>query len=168
MKKLFIILSFLFVRNLYSTEVLPLVTLQGEYGGRLDGSSWSSSEINGKVFTLFYVDPDEKNLNEPLADLLKKENFPLDKYGSIGIINMAATWLPNFAIASSLKEKQKKFPNTVYVKDLKKVLVKEWNLKDDSSNVLIFDKSGKLLIKVMGKATDEEAQKVLSLIKDNL
>lgn len=168
MKKIFIILTFLFVRNLYSTEVLPPVTLQGEYGGRLDGSSWSSSEINGKVFTLFYVDPDEKNLNEPLADLLKKENFPLDKYGSIGIINMAATWLPNFAIASSLKEKQKKFPNTVYVKDLKKVLVKEWNLKDDSSNVLIFDKSGKLLIKVMGKATDEEAQKVLSLIKDNL
>lgn len=168
MKKIFIILAFVFAQNLYSAEILPVITLQGDYGGRLDGSSWSSSEITGKVFALFYVDPDEKNLNEPLADMLKKEDFPLDKYGSIGIINMAATWLPNFAIASSLKQKQKKFPNTIYVKDLKKVLVKEWDLKDDSSNVLIFDKTGKLLIKIMGKASDEEAHKVISLIKENL
>jgi len=147
---------------------LPLVTLEGQTGGRLDGTSWNSNEIKDKITVLFYVDPDEKDLNEPTAELLKIEKFPLEKYASIGVINMAATWLPNFAIENSLKQKLKKFSDTLYLRDLKKVLVKEWGLKDDSSNILLFDKSGKLVYKIMGKAKPEESQKLITLIKDML
>ena len=158
----------IFSSQLFSQEVLKKVILEKEDGGRLDGSAWSSEELKDKVYVLFYVDPDEKDLNEHVADLIKKQNFPTDKMTSVGIINMAATWLPNFAIASSLKEKQKKFPHTIYVKDFKKVLVKEWGLKDDSSNILVFNKQGQVLIKILGKASNEEADKVISLIRNNL
>lgn len=154
--------------NIFSQELLKKVILEKEDGGRLDGSAWSSEELKDKVHVLFYVDPDEKDLNEHVADLIKKQNFPTDKMTSVGIINMAATWLPNFAIASSLKEKQKKFPHTIYVKDFKKVLVKEWGLKDDSSNILVFNKQGQVLIKILGKATNEEADKVITFIRSNL
>jgi len=168
MKNLIILSLLIFSSQLFSQEVLKKVILEKEDGGRLDGSAWSSEELKDKVYVLFYVDPDEKDLNEHVADLIKKQNFPTDKMTSVGIINMAATWLPNFAIASSLKEKQKKFPHTIYVKDFKKVLVKEWGLKDDSSNILVFNKQGQVLIKILGKASNEEADKVISLIRNNL
>lgn len=168
MKYLTCFICLIFCFNLLAQEVLKKVILEKEDGGRIDGSAWSSEELKDKVHVLFFVDPDEKDLNEYTADLIKKQNFPTDKMTSVGIINMAATWLPNFAIASSLKEKQKKFPNTIYVKDFKKVLVKEWGLKDDSSNILVFNKSGQVIMKVLGKATNEEAEKIVSLIRSNL
>ena len=119
---------------------LPAVTIQGEDGGRVDGSPWSSDMIKDKVWALFYVDPDERSSNEELEKALEVENFPRDKYGSIGIINMGASWLPNAAIASSLEDKQKKYPLTIYVKDLNKSLVNKWKMTDDQYDVVVFDK----------------------------
>ena len=34
-------------------EVPPLIGLSGDKGGRINGESWSSSELQGKVFVLF-------------------------------------------------------------------------------------------------------------------
>ena len=102
-------------------KIPPKIVLEGDLGGRLDGTAWNSEElISGKVMVLFYVDPDESDLNNHVSDALKAENFPLDKYGSIGMANMDATWLPNFAINIKLKSKQEKHKSTIYVKDLKK------------------------------------------------
>ncbi|EQC48532.1 hypothetical protein M899_1870 [Bacteriovorax sp. BSW11_IV] len=147
---------------------MPLVTLEKEAGGRLDGSLWSSSELVNKVHVLFYVDPDEKDLNEPLSERLKAENFDRANYQSIAVINMAATWLPNFALESSLKSKQEKYPDTTYVKDFDKLLVKKWSLKDDSNNVILFDKKGNVLYKIMGAASAEQIEEFIGLIKKNL
>ncbi len=149
-------------------EVPPKVELKEKLGGRLDGKPWSSEELQGKVFVIFYVDPDEKDTNNPASEALDKEKFPPDKFQSYGIINMAATWLPNFAISSALEEKQKKYPKTIYVRDYKKVLVHAWKIADDSSNVLAFDKKGKLIFRKDGKLTNEEIQKLIKAIRDNL
>mgnify|MGYP000284103814 FL=1 len=90
-------------------KIPPKIVLEGDLGGRLDGTAWNSEElISGKVMVLFYVDPDESDLNNHVSDALKAENFPLDKYGSVGMANMGATWLPNFAINIKLKSKQEK------------------------------------------------------------
>lgn len=151
-----------------ASEVLPTVELKGDNGGRLNGKSWSSSEIQGKVFVLFYVDPDEKDMNEHVGQALKKANFSRDVYSSIAVINMAATWLPNFALESALKKKQETYPDTVYVKDLDKVLVKKWNLKDDSSNILVFNKNGQMVYKVSGKASQKQLDEVLAKVRENL
>jgi YtfJ family uncharacterized protein len=149
-------------------QVPPNVELKDNLGGRLDGKPWSSDELKGKVHVLFYVDPDEKDTNNETSEALDKEKFPSEKFQSVAIINMAATWMPNFAISSSLKEKQEKYPRTLYVRDYKKVLVQEWKLADDSSDILAFDKSGKLIFRKDGKLTPEEIQTLLKVIKDNL
>jgi uncharacterized protein len=149
-------------------EVAPRAELKEKLGGRLDGKPWSSEELQGKVFVIFYVDPDEKDTNNAASEALEKEKFPTDKFQSYGIINMAATWLPNFAISSALEEKQKKYPKTIYVRDYKKVLVQAWKIADDSSNVLAFDKKGKLIFRKDGKLTNEEIQKLIKVIRDNL
>lgn len=149
-------------------QVPPKVELKDKLGGRLDGKSWSSEELQGKVHVIFYVDPDEKDTNNPASDALNKEKFPSEKFQSFGIINMAATWLPNFAISSSLEEKQKLYPKTIYVRDYKKVLVNSWKIADDSSNVLAFDKKGLLIFRKDGKLTSDEIQKLIKSIRDNL
>jgi len=148
--------------------VPAFVIIEGENGGRIDGTPWESSMLKGKIYTLFYVDPDERDLNNPLADALKAKKFDRKKVNSVAIINLAATWLPNIVLEAKLKEKQKKFPHTIYVKDKKKVLVKEWNLADDNSDILIFDKKGKLIYKKFGKVSDDEIKDVIALIEKNL
>lgn len=149
-------------------SVPKAVTIDGENGGKVDGSVWESSMLKGKIHTLFYVDPDKRDLNNLLADALKARKFDRSKVNSVAIINLAATWLPNVFIESKLKEKQKKFPHTVYVKDKKKVLVKEWGLEDDNSDILIFDQKGKLIYKKFGKVSDDEIKEVIALIERNL
>jgi YtfJ family uncharacterized protein len=149
-------------------EIPPKVELKEKLGERLDGKPWSSEELRGKVHVLFYVDPDEKDTNNDASEALDKEKLPGDKYQSVGIINMAATWLPNFAISSSLKDKQKRYPRTIYVRDYKKVLVNAWKIADDSSNVLAFDKQGKLIFRKDGKLTTEDIQKLIKSVRDHL
>ena len=150
-------------------EIPPKVVLKGELGGRLDGMQWSSEElVSGKVIVLFYVDPDESELNNHVSDALKAENFPKEKYGSIGMANMAATWLPNFAINMKLKSKQEKHKTTVYVKDLDKTLVKKWGLSDDNSDVVVFGKDGSVLYSVDGKFTEAQVKEIVKVVWDNL
>jgi len=149
-------------------KVPSLVTIDGENGAKVDGAAWSSSMLKGKVHTLFYVDPDEKDVNEAFAEALKAKHFDRKKFNSVAIINLAATWLPNAIIESKLADKQKKFPHTIYVKDKKKVLVKQWNLADDNSDILIFDKKGKLIYKKFGKLSDKEITTLMALIEKNL
>ena len=150
-------------------EVPPKIKLEGDSGGRLDGSEWSSDElVSGKVTVLFYVDPDEADLNNHVSEALKAEKFPLEKYGSVGIINMAATWLPNFALNMKLKSKQEEYKNTVYVKDLKKILVQKWGLSDDNSDVMVFGKNGEVLYSVDGKFSEKQVKEIIKVVKENL
>ena len=150
-------------------EIPPKVVLKDDLGGRLDGTQWSSEElVSRKVIVLFYVDPDESELNNHVSDALKAENYPKEKYGSIGMANMAATWLPNFAINMKLKSKQEQYKSTVYVKDLEKTLVKKWGLSDDNSDVVVFGKDGRVLYSVDGKFTDAQVKEIVKVVWDNL
>ena len=150
-------------------EIPPKVLLKGDLGGRIDGTQWSSEElVSEKVIVLFYVDPDESELNNHVSDALKAENYPKEKYGSIGMANMAATWLPNFAINMKLKSKQEKHKETVYVKDLDKTLVNKWGLSDDNSDVIVFGKDGRVLYSVDGKFTDAQVMEIVKVVWDNL
>jgi YtfJ family uncharacterized protein len=149
-------------------QVPPKVELQENLGGRLDGTAWRSDELKGKVHVLFYVDPDEKDTNNDASEALDKEKFPAEKFQSVAIINMAATWLPNFAISMSIEDKQKRYPRTIYVRDYKKLLVDAWKIADDSSDILAFDKQGKLVFRKDGKLNTEDIQKLIKSIKDNL
>lgn len=149
-------------------EVLPTITLSGKDGGRVTGEAWSSDEVKGKVYVMFYVDPDEKDLNDHVSQALKEQAFPQDRYGSIAAINMAATGLPNFLINRSLKSKQKEFPDTIYLKDMRKVLVETWGIADDNNDVLVFAPDGRLMFYRAGKLSDADVQELIETIKTNL
>jgi len=149
-------------------EPPPKVELKEKLGGRLDAKPWSSDELQGKLSIIFYVSPDEKDTNNPASEAVDKEKFPADRFRSYGIVNMAASMLPNFIINSALKEKQERYPRTIYVRDYNKVLVHAWKIADHSSNVMVFDEKGNLIFRKDGKLTAEEIQKLIKTIRDNL
>ena len=167
--------AFLFSNSAFCTPLvvgaLPsTILLEGPLGGNISGAAWTSDSIakTGKVISLFYVDPEEKGLNEELETAYDKASFSKEKHGSIAIINMAAAWYPNSLINSNIEAKQAKFPRTTYVKDQKKSLVKEWELQDDSVNLVVFGKDGKILFVKKGPMTTAEITSLLSLIATNL
>ena len=170
MNKIFL-LPLLFSLSLSAVEIgqtLPTVTLDEDKGGRVTGEAWSSSELQGKVHLIFYVDPDEKDLNNDLSDAVKAAEMDRSKYASVAIINMAATWKPNFAINSALKSKQEKFPHTIYVKDMDKHVINAWSVADDNSDIIVLDKEGSVLFYHAGKVEGEQINEVIKLIKENM
>jgi len=144
------------------------IKLDGKAGGRLDGTAWSSTELKDKIFVMFYVDPDEKDLNEHVAEAIRKEQFPGDKFGSVAVINMGASWLPNAILDKVLAGKQKKFPRTIYVRDRAKLLVKEWGMTDDNYQISVFDRDGAVLFTKAGKFSPDETQKLVEMLKDKV
>ena len=150
-------------------EVPPLVVLKDDSGSKMDGSPWSSKElISAKLHVLFYADPDEGGKNSHVDDALKAENFSPEKYTTVAILNMAATWIPDAVINFKLKSRQEEDKSTVFVKDLEKTLVQQWGLKDDESNIMLFGKDGKLLYSGAGKFTENQVQELLKIIRDEL
>jgi predicted transcriptional regulator len=154
--------------QLQNGSLPPDVEISGEQGSKIDGSDWLSSTIKGKVYSLFYVDPDEKGANEALETALKKEDFDKAKYGSIAVINLSATWKPNVIIEKILAGKQREYPDTIYVKDKGSVLVKKWNLPDNAYVVLLFDRTGKLLFNKAGKLSEKDIADYIAAIRANL
>ncbi len=147
---------------------LPVVQLEGDLGGHLDGKAWSSDSLRGKLTFFFYVDPDEKDKNQKFSDALKEQDFPSEKLGYIAMINMAATWMPNFAINSALKSSQKKYPKTLYLKDLNKLFVSKWNLADDDYHILLLGPEGEVLFSHAGLLPDEDFEKVFEIVRKHL
>ncbi len=166
------LLTLLFLASTLSAieigKVLPSVELSKSEGGTVDLKAWSSDDLRHKVHVIFYVDPDEKGLNDEFNNALKEQKFDRAKYASVAIINMGATWLPNFAIASSLEAKQKEFPDTMYVKDLHKKVLKAWELADDDFNIIITDPTGKVLHVQNGKIETEQFSEIFEIIKASL
>jgi len=159
MKKLGLFLLLLF--NLQAIELhqeLPKIEID----------SWSSNSLKGRVVVLFYVDPDEKEMNSKFSDLIQKQNYNKKDFVKVAVINLNATWKPNFVIEKLLSSKKKEFPNDIYILDKKSVLVEKWNLKDDSFDVLIFSKEGKLLFYKDKAMSDEDTQKALEVIETRL
>ncbi len=146
------------------------IVLDGPSGANVNGTAWTSDSIakTGKVISLFYVDPEERKLNEDVELAYDNMHFSKEEHGSVAVINMAAAWYPNNLINRELTVKQAKFPRTTYVKDLKKSLVKEWDLQDDSVNIVVFGKDGKIIFIKKGPISPSEIPKLMALISANL
>ncbi len=150
-------------------QPVPEVQLQGKDGGRVDGSPWSTTEIRGKVITCMVVDPDAKDLNVHVEQALKAKDYPKDRYGSIAIINMKATWKPNWIINSILKKKQEEFPDTTYVRDLGYYIVDAWGLtRNNSYAVLTFNPEGKLIFVKDGELSQSDIDRLIGAIDREL
>ncbi|MBT7163080.1 MAG: transcriptional regulator [Victivallales bacterium] len=145
---------------------LSAVRLNGKTGGLVSGGAWTSNSMVGKVRVVFYVDPDEKELNDHVGRAIDKAELDQAYYGSVAIIKMGATWMPGFAVGHALKAKQKQYPRAVYVKDLKKQLVKRWGLADHGYDVIVLDAQSTVLYYGRGKLSEAHTKRVVDTLRD--
>ncbi|MBC8198119.1 MAG: hypothetical protein H8E60_09565 [Candidatus Marinimicrobia bacterium] len=154
---------------IYSTELKlnkkpPVVVFDGTNGGRIDSTSWSSKEISGTTFTLVYLDPDKRGLNEDAVERLRQENFPKEKLKSIIIVNMAASWVPIPILKLFYGLTIKIHPLSLFVFDMDKILMKEWGLVDEEYNFLVLSKTGELKYISSGMMSEEEVDKLITVL----
>ena len=126
-----------------------------------------SPEFQGKVMSVFYVDPDEKDLNSHVEDaLLKDPGLERNvRYKGLGITNLRASKMPNFLIKSVIKSKQEK-TGAVILLDYDYVILNLWGLKNDTSSLVILDKDRICRYVYNGKLPPAEVEKVLKIIKE--
>ncbi|BBG65752.1 protein ytfJ precursor [Hydrogenimonas sp.] len=146
-------------------ERLPHVVLEKENGGTSDGKSWDSSTLESGVHLLLYMDPDRRKETQPLFDRLKRSATEGKPFPTVAIVNLAATWMPDFVLESMLSKKQKELKNTVFVFDRRKYLVDKWRLEDEASNVMIVDRNSEVLYYRSGEISPAEAEHIINLIQ---
>ncbi|HFQ61402.1 MAG TPA: transcriptional regulator [Epsilonproteobacteria bacterium] len=149
-------------------DTLPHVTLEKENGGMSHDKPWYSKTLRGKVHLLLYMDPDKRAENQALLDALNVLEVDSQKYSTVAIVNLAATWMPDAILEGLLSKKEKELKNTSFVFDKKKYLVKKWKMKDDASNVWIIDRTSKVMYKKVGKASHEEIEYMIKMLSDML
>lgn len=126
-------------------------------------NSWA-----GKVLQVNYVDPDEKDLNEPYNEVIDKA-VKVDKridsvfFKGIGITDCKSTWLPNSAIRAIAGNKAKKFKTTILF-DYDASLQNLWGLPEDNYSVVILDKNRICRYIYKGKIEESEYEKIVQMI----
>ena len=142
------------------------LVLEGENGGNIDGTPWFSQELLGKANVLVYADPTKKPWIQPLMDWLELQEISFENFSVTVIINTDATIIPNFVLASKIKQKAKENPHYNYVFDHDKILVEKWKLQDENVNVLFFDSKGENVFTHHGKVTEDVLEKIEIICKN--
>jgi uncharacterized protein len=145
---------------------VPDFTLQDPTGKTY---TLEAPEFRGKVLSIFYVDPDESDMNEHVSEALKKaaDDKILDRtyYKGFGITNLKATWKPNVIIKAIVKSKQEKYQTTILL-DYDYTILNLWSLQNDSSNLVVLDKERICRYLYKGKIPDSETARIIALIKE--
>jgi predicted transcriptional regulator len=127
----------------------------------------NSPELKGRVLYFNYSDPGSKDMNKHVDDALKGDPG-LDRkrgYIGLGIANMKASLLPDFAIARVIKSKQQETGATILLDD-NYVILNGWGLKNKVSNIVVLDKERICRYIHKGKLPPSEVEKLINIIKE--
>ena len=161
---------------------ITLISVQGQTGEKLkvgmkapewkfrdaDKREFTMDSWAGKVLQVNYVDPDEKDLNEPYNDVIDravKVEGRIDslRFKGIGITDTKSTWLPNSAIRLIARSKAKKFKTTILF-DYDATLQRIWGMPKDNYTVVILDKNRICRAIYEGKIPETENEKIVQMI----
>ena len=127
----------------------------------------ASSELKGRVLYFNYSDPGSKDMNKHVDDALKADPG-LDRkksYTGLGIANMKASLLPDFAIARVIKSKQQETGATILLDD-NYIILNSWGLKNKVSNLVVLDKDRVCRFIYKGKLPAADVEKLINIIKE--
>jgi predicted transcriptional regulator len=127
----------------------------------------NSPELKGRVLYFNYSDPSSKDMNKHVDDALKSDPG-LDRkksYVGLGIANMKASLLPDFAIARVIKSKQQETGAAILLDD-NYIILNNWGLKNKVSNVVVLDKERICRYIYKGKLPKDEVEKLINKIKE--
>lgn len=135
----------------------------------LDGNNNPKSipSFGEKLVVIFYTDPDEKDVNDPISNALKIKNYPKEKFVGLGIANCKDTWIPDAAIKMKARQKEKQFPGSSVLLDTKRIVSSAWGLGDcnNAGVIIIVGKDSKIKFIKSIKNQDESKATIPAVIK---
>ncbi len=135
----------------------------------VDKKMFSMKSWEGKVLQINYVDPDESDLNDAFNDVIDVAaddgTFLREGFKGFGIVDCKATWKPNFLIKKIAGKKAKKYDTTILF-DTEATLRNQWDLKEDSYNIVIVDKKRIVRYICKGKIPDQDIPRIVKMIAD--
>lgn len=148
-------------------SVLPPLVIPQAEGGYVTGGDFKDTHMRGKIQVVMFADPDESERGEALNEAIKaiRDSFPEGTYQSYAIINMKATWKPDWIIGKILASKQEKYPTTKFIKDKSFITVEGWKLKNDSYECLVVDENGIVLHRQEGPFDAASIEMITTLLK---
>ena len=146
------------------TQLKP-IELCEKVGGFKNGLTWKSDSLLGNTNVLIYVDPDKITDIKQCVSILEKENSMHNEFGITYIVNTKATLIPTFLIKSKIRKKAKNTENISYILDKNKVLIDNWELQDNSANILVLDSSNRILYQYAGKIESTQIEKIMKEIE---
>ncbi len=146
-------------------KIPPEVFLDKENGGNIDGSSWSSKRLKGKINLLLYVAPDQQSNVQKFLEMIDKRNYSKDKFQVTLILNTEATWIPNSIIEGKVRGKAKEDTTKIYVLDKNEVVLNKWELSGDNPNILLISDNGVVVSLYSDELKEEVENELLSRIE---
>lgn len=147
---------------------LPDLVLSEDKGGNINGEVWKSSDLKNKLNIVFYVAPNQQDDVEPLLNKIDSAGYAIESVQVTLIINTEATWIPNGIIEGKVKGKAKDDTTKNYVLDKDKVLLSEWTLSEDNPNIIVVDKSGKVIYFFNKELNEDFENELLKIIESEI
>ncbi len=132
---------------------------------------WNTDALKGKVRIIQAIAgrSSAKAMNANLMTAITAEHFPEESYQTTTIINQNdSIWGTGSFVKSSAQDSKKEFPWSSMVLDESGKVAKSWDLKTESSAIIVQDKQGKVLFVKEGALTKEEIAQVLQLVRESL
>ena len=160
-------------------QPLPTVTLNELGKLNLEGEQisyvpWNSSELRGKVFTIYHLAGTRSaaSLNGAFIDRLLEEQFDLlpgNPHQTFNIINLDDAMFGTSGIVQrTVEDRKRKYIVPGFALDKEGVIRKAWGLAPESSAVIILNRAGKVVFFKDGQLSQAEIDRAVQLIKQNL
>lgn len=133
--------------------------------------TWQSQQMTGKVRVIQAIAgrSSAKEMNAPLMSAITDADFPKQDYQTTTIINQDdAMWGTGSFVKSSAEDSKQEFSWSSIVLDEDGVVASTWQLKPESSAIVVQDKKGQVLFVKEGSLSDAEIEHVIKLVRQSL
>ncbi|MTD26190.1 YtfJ family protein [Erwinia sorbitola] len=132
---------------------------------------WNSSELAGKVRVVQYIAgrTSAKKENSLLVGAIKNAQFPGDRFQPTTIVNTDDS-IPGtgYFVRKKIEKNQRRYPWAQFIIDSNGIGRKAWQLKEESSTILVLDKQGQVQWAKDGALTPQEVRQVMSRVAELL
>lgn len=129
--------------------------------------NWNSSQLAGKVRVIQHIAgrTAAKEKNATLIEAIKAAKLPHDRYQTTTIVNTDDA-IPGSGVfvRSSIESNKQLYPWSQFIVDDNGLARKAWQLKEESSAIVVLDKDGRVQWAKDGALTQDEVQQVVALL----
>jgi hypothetical protein len=155
-------------------DTLPPVRIDSPGELRLEGeriafAPWDTAALAGRLHIVQYLAArkSSQDLIQPFNDRLKASGIPLERYHLTTIVNLDdAMFGTRGFVMSELEDNKRRYFRSTIVADDAGAGRTAWGLAEKSSAVLVLDPGGRVLFFREGAMSEDEIERILSLLRD--